>query len=42
MRFLGSDPRVPADEIERLTMLFLHERVVSMKNAAAKEATKHG
>lgn len=34
MRFLGSDPRLPADDVERLLMLHLHKRVVGIKNKA--------
>jgi hypothetical protein len=42
MRFLGADPRTPADDIEQLVMLHLQKRVVGMKNRALKEAMRRG
>lgn len=29
MRYLGADPRVPADDVEREAMLMLNDRIVA-------------
>jgi hypothetical protein len=42
MRYLGADPRVPADDMERAVRVRVHKYVVGMKNRAAKEARNRG
>jgi hypothetical protein len=40
MRFLGADPRVPADEIERVVMLEHHRRIVKVRDRQYDEAKR--
>jgi hypothetical protein len=37
MRFLGADPRLPADEVERIVLVKLNNRIVAEQKRLDKE-----
>jgi hypothetical protein len=40
MRYLGADPATPADDVERVVMVLLNNRIVTETKAAERRAAK--